>query len=111
MRLFFTPKRVRNIEQPMEPGRSLNIPATALKSYLGECQVYSSVCNYLFRNGQCNNNRACNKFECIWDGHDCDDILPLQAYYIDQRASYHQRFVIYSHARCCKYHMVTKIQC
>jgi len=44
----------------------------------------------LLGNGQCNNNRACNKFECIWDGHDCDDILPLQAYYIDQRASYHQ---------------------
>ena len=42
-------------------------------------------------NGKCDNNPTCNKFECFWDGHDCDDILPLSAYYIDKRASYHQR--------------------
>ena len=42
--------------------------------------------------GKCDNNPTCNKFECFWDGHDCDDILPLSAYYIDKRASYHQRY-------------------
>ena len=42
--------------------------------------------------GKCDNNSKCNKFECFWDGHDCDDILPLSAYYIDKRASYHQRY-------------------
>ena len=41
--------------------------------------------------GKCDNNSQCNKFECFWDGHDCDDILPKSAYYIDKRASYHQR--------------------
>ena len=25
--------------------------------------------------GKCDNNSKCNKFECFWDGHDCDDIL------------------------------------
>ena len=42
-------------------------------------------------NGVCDNNSQCNKFECFWDGHDCDDTPPLSAYYIDKRASYHQR--------------------
>ena len=41
---------------------------------------------------KCDNNSTCNKFECFWDGHDCDDILPLDASYIDKRASYHQRY-------------------
>ena len=35
--------------------------------------------------------KHCNKFECFWDGHDCDDTPPKSAYYIDKRASYHQR--------------------
>ena len=35
--------------------------------------------------------KNCNKFECFWDGHDCDDTPPKSAYYIDKRASYHQR--------------------
>ena len=44
-----------------------------------------------YANGKCDNYKKCNKFECFWDGHDCDDIQPLSAYYIDKRASYHQR--------------------
>lgn len=44
-------------------------------------------------NGICDNNSLCNKFECFWDGHDCDDEQPLSAYYIDKRASYHQRYM------------------
>ena len=52
--------------------------------------------------GKCDNNSQCNKFECFWDGHDCDDIkgfnlskiplLPFYYHYIDKRASYHQRY-------------------
>ena len=42
--------------------------------------------------GKCDNNSKCNKFECFWDGHDCDDIIPLDYHYIDKRASYHQRY-------------------
>ena len=94
MRSFFIRRRVKNIEQHMEQGKSSNILATVLKNYSGMFQVYFLLLADFFSNGQCNNNRACNKFECIWDGHDCDDILPLQAYYIDQRASYHQRYSI-----------------
>lgn len=43
-----------------------------------------------YANGKCDNYKKCNKFECFWDGHDCDDVQPLSAYYIDKRASYHQ---------------------
>ena len=49
-----------------------------------------------YANGHCDNYKKCNKFECFWDGHDCDDIQPLSAYYIDKRASYHQRNRFYS---------------
>ena len=41
-----------------------------------------------FSNGVCDAN--CNKFECLWDNHDCDDIEPKWPKYRDGRESYHQ---------------------
>ena len=40
-----------------------------------------------FSNGVCDAN--CNKFECLWDNHDCDNIEP-KWWDRDTRESYHQ---------------------
>jgi len=52
---------------------------------------YDWKCNCdatLLGNGVCDAN--CNKFECLWDNHDCDNIEPKWPKYRDGRESYHQ---------------------
>jgi len=52
---------------------------------------YDWKCNCdetLLGNGVCDVN--CNKFECMWDNHDCDNIEPKWPKYRDGRESYHQ---------------------
>lgn len=41
-----------------------------------------------YQNGICDDE--CNKFECFWDGHDCDYQRPKSNYYFDSRPAYHQ---------------------
>ena len=63
------------------------------KTIYGDKRKYRWKCHCgkdKYANGVCDNIRQCNKFECFWDGHDCDFIEPKNAYYRDRRESYHQ---------------------
>lgn len=61
-------------------------PYGSRKKYKYKCDCPED----LYGNGKCDNIKECNKFECFWDGHDCDDKEPKDNYYRDNRPSYHQ---------------------